>query len=203
MSMRGGQPTGPLGCPPLVLNLSRLRDADQGGELQVLMREFSALDAAPSAFYLVAETHRSGGPEGWCPFNFPSPMKRAKAGRAELLAGARQGQTGVWRRVSRLALARSKEPVELVNLLRCRGRHERIPDRIAIEGGRLSKPAWDEETDRPFIDRLEQVRVPQEEQSELGGHLPCDQVEEHVPPSAIAWRADRELAWSFPGPPRT
>src|SRR5688572_8178648 len=112
-------------------------------------------------------------------------MERAEARRAELLGARCEVQIRVRRRVGRQALARSKEPVELVDLTWRQRGSERVSDGIAIERHRLPKSARDEEADRPFVDCLEEVGMAQEKQPELGGHLAGDQVEEHVWPAAI------------------
>ena len=117
--------------------VSSLGDAYQGGELQVLVGEFSEFDAARSVLQLVAETHGLGGPEGGYTLAFPPPMERAEARRAELLGARRDVQIWVGRRVGRAALARSKEPVELVDLRWRQRRAKRIPDGMAIERRRL------------------------------------------------------------------
>ena len=56
-----GTTYGAPGLSPLSAStLSGLGDAYQWGELQILMGEFSDLDAAPSALHLVAETRGLG-----------------------------------------------------------------------------------------------------------------------------------------------
>ena len=56
-----GTTYGAPGLSPLsALTVSDLGDAYQGGELQILMGEFSDFDAAPSALHLVAETRGLG-----------------------------------------------------------------------------------------------------------------------------------------------
>ena len=65
----------------------------------------------------------------------------------------------------------TKEPVELFDLSWRQWGGERIADGIAIQRRRLQKSARDEEADRPFVDRREEVGMAQEKQPELGGHL--------------------------------
>jgi len=56
-----GTTYGAPGLSPLSASiLSGLGDAYQGGELQILMGEFSDFDAAPSALHLVAKTRGLG-----------------------------------------------------------------------------------------------------------------------------------------------
>ena len=121
------------------------------------MGQFGQFDAPPSSLQLVALGDGLRGPEGMYTLALPSPMERSESRRAELPRAGREVQIRVRRRVGRPALARSKEPVELVNLLRCQRRRERIPDSVAIEGRSLPQSAWDEEADRPFADRPEEV----------------------------------------------
>src|SRR5688572_33090309 len=59
-----GQPTGLLGCPPLRPRLPVSGNADQRGELQVLVGELSEFDTALSSLQLVAENRGLGRPEG-------------------------------------------------------------------------------------------------------------------------------------------
>ena len=154
---------------PLSASTARmLGDAYQGGELQVLTRELHEFDAPLTSLQLVAERRGLRRPESGQTLGFPSPLERAEAGGAELLGAGCDSQIWVGRRLRRAALARSEEPVEFVDLMWHQPRAERIPDGIAIECGRLPKPARDEEADRPFVDRFEQVRMAQEKQPKFG-----------------------------------
>src|SRR5262245_15917473 len=167
-----------------------LGDAYQGGELQVLTRELHEFDAPLTSLQLVAERRGLRRPESGQTLGFPSPLERAEAGGAELLGAGCDSQIWVGCRLHRTALARSEQPVELVDLMGHQRRAERVLDRIAIERLRLPKSARDEDTDRPFVDRLENVRMAQEKQPKFRGHVTGNQVEEHVSAAAIARRTD-------------
>src|SRR4051812_13505037 len=167
--------------------------AYQGGELQVLTRDLHEFDATFTSLQLVAKRRGLRRPESGQTLGFPSSLERAEGGRAELLGAGGDGQIRVGRRLRRAASARSEEPVELVDFMWHQPRAERIPDGIAIECARLPKPPRNEEADRPFVDGLEQVRMAQEKQPELGGHVARHQVEEHVSATAISRGTDGEL----------
>src|SRR4051812_29612093 len=80
------------------------RDANQRGELQVLMGELDEFDATATLMQLVTEHVRLGREDGSIAFSKPYPFEQSKPRRLELLSGRCQVQMGVQIRVPVLTL---------------------------------------------------------------------------------------------------
>ena len=91
---RGDNLRGSEVVPPFGRGSTCSGDADQGGELQVLMGELDEFDAAVTPREGVPKDVRLGGPEGGIALSLPFPVKGSKPGRAELPGGGREVQIG-------------------------------------------------------------------------------------------------------------
>ncbi|PYR17002.1 MAG: hypothetical protein DMF94_25510 [Acidobacteria bacterium] len=115
---------------------------------------------------------------------------------AELPSGRHEVEIAVARRTDHLAATRSEVPVELVDLARGQRHHEGVA--VPMERRGLAESPRQEDANGPFIDRLEEVRMPQQKHPELGGPFAGGEVEEHVAPLAFERHADRGLVGKEP-----
>jgi hypothetical protein len=143
--------------------------ADQWGELQILMPEFDKFDAPRATLELVSEDRAAHRPEGLNTAVLPHAIQRVEPRRAELSGGGRDVEGPVACRAHNLASTRPKVPVELVGLVRCQRRQEGVPNSVPIQRRGLAESPRQEDTNGPLVDRLEQVRVPQEKHAKSEG----------------------------------
>ena len=159
--------------------------ADEWGELQVLMPEFGEFDTSPPTLELVSKDgalHRS---EGVNAVVLPHVMQRLEPRRAELSSGCRdvEGRVPCW--AHGLTPPCPEVPVELFGVVRGQRHQEGVPNGVPIKRRPLAESAREEDTNGPFVDRLEQRRVPQEEHPKVGGHLAGRQRPSEAP---LRWR---------------
>ncbi len=80
------------------------------------MWEFREFEASPSALQMVVKNAGLDGPQGLYAPLFPHPMERPEARRPELPRARAKVEIRVRSGVGRLALARPKIPVKLIDV---------------------------------------------------------------------------------------
>src|SRR5262245_53457341 len=107
----------------------------------------------------------------------PETIQRFEPCGTERSSRRCQVQFSVRRWTHVLAAAPSKVPVELFDLLRRQGHQKCVPNRVSEKCSSLAESAWEKDADGPFIDRLQEVRMPQQKHTKLGRHLAGREVE--------------------------
>src|SRR5712691_5279704 len=152
-----------------VLNLAR--STDERRELQILVGEFGEFDASQPALKLVSKGRTLHRPEGLHVALLPHTVERLESRRSELPSGCREVEISVRRRADDLAPTRSKVPVEFLGVAQGQRHHERVADGVPMERRSLPKSARQKHANRPFIDRLEQVGMAQQEHPKVVRYL--------------------------------
>jgi len=158
------------------------RDADERGEVAVLVRQLDEFDAAFAALERVEEAGGLRRPDRRIPELLPHAEQRAKPRRA---VGERQGsQLRIGRRGRRLPapLPLAKDRAQSLGIRGRERRGERLAGGLAEQPNRRSGGRRDEHAYRPAVQPPKYLGVPQEKEPEVHRNWARHEVHEHVPP---------------------